>query len=118
MRKLLLLATLTLSACVTNDFKVVDALQVGMSPEQAQSTIASFGFERKEVRQRPADGWPETEAGRPMSVRAFHAEKELGQRIEAIEYYPVYHGLLGFGELYLFYDENQHLAKFYRYQIN
>jgi hypothetical protein len=41
-----------------------------------------------------------------------------GQRVSKVEYYPVYHGILGFGQLFLFYDEDRRLASFYRKQIN
>ena len=119
MRKFLLLASLGLSACVTNDFKVVDALQVGMTEEQARSTIASYGFDRNEVLQRPESGWSETYIDWvDMAARAHHAEKQLGQRVSKVEYYPVFHGILGYGQLFLFYDEDRRLATFYRRQIN
>ncbi len=50
--------------------------------------------------------------------RAAAQEARTGKRISLVEYYPVGHGLLGAGELFLFYDEAGHLINFYRYQIN
>jgi hypothetical protein len=90
-----------------------------MTQEQARSTIASYGFEREEVLQRPESGWSDTPVDWvAMSVRAGRVETELGQRVSKVGYYPVYHGILGFGQLFLFYDEDRRLASFYRKQIN
>jgi hypothetical protein len=41
---LLAFTVLLTGGCVTNDFKVVDALKVGMSPAEARSAIQSYGF--------------------------------------------------------------------------
>ena len=46
------------------------------------------------------------------------AENKIGKKIGTVEYYPVHHGILGFGMLFLFYDSNEKLVYFYRKQIN
>lgn len=109
-----------LSGCVTNDFKVVDALRVGMTPEEAEATIKSYGFTRTEAIDRPDGGWP-TEAKTFIGAvgwRAGRQEAHTGKRVRRVEYYPVTHGLLGFGELFLFYGDDGKLMDFYRHQIN
>ena len=109
----------TLVGCVTNDFKVVDALSVGMSDEQAKETIQSYGFQREERINRPDEGWPDPDNSFvDLPGRAQSVEKELNTVIECAEYYPVGHGLLGYGQLFLFYDETGHLVKCYRRQVN
>ena len=103
----------------SNDFKVVDELSEGMTREQAGKTIESYGFRRELSLSRPAAGWPHTdESFDELPVRAKQVEEELSTTIEYAEYYPVHHGLLGFGQLFLFYDESGRLVKHYRRQIN
>jgi hypothetical protein len=115
----IILMMVLLSACVTNDFKVVDALRVGMTQDEARSTIASFGFQREEALSRPESGWPVSEKGfTNLPGRAHRIENEQKKRVAITEYYPVHHGLLGFGQLFLFYGTDGRLMKFYRYQIN
>ena len=53
-----------------------------------------------------------------LPKRAAAVEERLQRRIGSAEYYPVTHGLLGFGKLFLFYDENGRLVEFYRININ
>ena len=119
MRGPLILMMVLLSACVTNDFKVVDALRVGMTQDEAQSTIAAFGFERKEALGRPESGWPVSgETFTNLPGRAHWIENEQKKRVATAEYYPVHHGLFGSGELFLFYGTDGRLMKFYRHQIN
>ena len=116
---LLLLGALILPGCVTNDFKVVDALHTGMSKEEAHATIASFSFQREQALVRPKSGWPESEhTFTDLPGRAHAAESQLKKMISSAEYYPVGHGLFGFGQLFLFYDEQDRVASFYRRQIN
>ena len=119
MRQASVICALTLVGCVTNDFKVVDALSVGMSDGKAKETIESYGFQREERINRPDEGWPEPDGSfLDLPGRAHWAEKELNTVIEFAEYYPVGHGLLGYGQLFLFYDEAGQLVKYYRRQIN
>jgi hypothetical protein len=115
----LILTTLLLVACRTADFKVVDALRLGMTSTEAQKTIASFSFERDSVLERPDSGWPSSDGTSiNLAGRAHQAELKLRAIVKTAEYYPVHHGLLGFGELFLFYDSNGKLVEFYRHQIN
>ena len=108
-----------LAGCATNDFKVVDALSVGMSDEQAKESIESYGFQREARINRPDEGWPDTDDSfTDLPGRAHSVEKELNTVIECAEHYPVGHGLLGAGDLFLFYDETGHLVKYYRRHIN
>jgi len=68
---------------------------------------------------RPAQGWPSERDDFPgLGQRAGFKEKQLSKRILMSEYYPVQHGLFGYGELYLYYGEDGRLLDFYRYQIN
>jgi hypothetical protein len=116
---LALFCSLLLAGCVTNDFKVVDALRIGMSPEEAKSMIQAYGFQLAESIQRPADGWPgERKTFAAADWRAGREEVQSGERVYLVEYYPVGHGLLGAGELFLFYGEDGRLMSFYRHQIN
>jgi hypothetical protein len=117
---LLFALTLLLTAgCVTNDFKVVDALRVGMSPDEARTAIQSYGFSIAKSLQRPADGWPaERKTFDATDWRAGREEARSGKRVSLVEYYPVHHGILGAGQLFLFYGEDGRLMHFYRYQIN
>ena len=112
-------AVLLLAGCVTNDFKVVDALKPGMTPQQAQETINSFGFTLAQSLPRPASDWPtERKTFDATAWRAGREEARSGKRVSLVEYYPVGHGMLGAGQLFLFYGEDGRLAHFYRYQIN
>jgi hypothetical protein len=102
-----------------NDFKVVDALKTGMTRNEAASTIATFSFHLEQSADRPPTGW--TESDRTFTDLPGRARKEeirLGRRINVAEYYPVSHGLLGAGQLFLFYGDDGRLAHFYRRQIN
>ena len=45
-------------------------------------------------------------------------ELRRGLVIERAEYYPVFHGMLGYGQLFLFYDAGERLVEFYRVNIN
>jgi major membrane immunogen (membrane-anchored lipoprotein) len=112
-------ASLLLTACVTNDFKVVDALRRGMDPAEANATIASFGFQRRESLSRPQGGWP-TKRGAfsDLAWRAGVEETRVKEEIASAEFYPVHHGLLGYGELFLFYGKEGKLVSYYRHQIN
>lgn len=113
------LSALLLPACTTSDFKVVEALRIGMTKAQAQSTIAAFSFRRDQALDRPVSGWPETDdTFTNLPGRARAAERQAKTKIASAEYYPVGHGVLGFGQLFLFYDENGRLVHFYRRQIN
>lgn len=115
----LLSATFLLVGCVTADFKVVDALRRGMSQAEAQTTIASYGFQREESLSRSESGWPvKRRSSRDLAWRAVLEEHRLKERISLAEYYPVYHGMRGFGELFLFYGEDGKLFSYYRHQIN
>jgi hypothetical protein len=115
----LLLHALIPLGCVTNDFKVVDALQPNMTAPEARSTIAAHGFERHETSTRPETGWSlQARDMTRLAVRAHYIEDLLGIRVATAEYYPVYHGLMGFGELFLFYNDQNRLVYFYRHQIN
>jgi hypothetical protein len=90
-----------------------------MSRSQAQEIIASFGFGRKQELERPLEGWPESDKTfTNLPGRAHAMEKQLQQRVATAEYYPVGHGLLGSGQLFLFYDADGRLIDFYRRQIN
>ena len=108
-----------LAGCTTADFKVVDAIKPGMSAAEAKAVINSYGFEIGKSEVRPAQGWPsEREDFTALGWRAGQAEKRLSTHITLSEYYPVGHGLLGAGQLFLFYGEDGRLVDFYRYQIN
>lgn len=111
-------ATLLLCGCLTNDFKVVDALRCGMTKEEAQATITGFSFQRSQVLYRPETGWASEKTFTNLPGRAQIAEEETKVRIATAEYYPVGHGMFGFGQLFLFYDEGGRLVSFYRRQIN
>ena len=118
---LLLLALSLLSGCVTNDLKVVDALHRGMTVREARSTVESFGFKRSLREVRPSGGWASEDPQHPLPNlpgRAKYQEEQLAIRISEIDYYPVGHGLMGLGMLFLFYDSHMRLAHYYRYQIN
>jgi hypothetical protein len=113
------LALLLLGCCVTNGFKVVDALRIGMSQEEAKSTISSLGFEREQVLERPSGGWPESDdTFTRLAGRARNVENVKEVTVAAAEYYSVGHGMFGFEELFLFYDDDGKLIDYYRRQIN
>ena len=116
---LLVCALSLLSGCVSADFKVVDALKAGMTDAEAQSAIATFGFSRGDRLSRPSSGWPDERTDfTALAWRAGRIETEKKEKVTAAEYYPVHHGLLGSGQLFLFYGEDGKLLEFYRYQIN
>lgn len=118
-RLLIFAVVLLVGGCVTNDFKVVDALKIGMSQDEAQTVIRAYGFSRAETLQRPAGGWPsERKAFVATDWRAGREESRAGQRISKVDFYPVGHGLFGAGQLFLFFGEDGRLVNFYRYQIN
>lgn len=113
------IAAFLFAGCVTNDFKVVDALKIGMSPEEAQATIKSFGFSLQQSLPRPTSGWPaERKTFDATDWRAGREEARTGMRVSLVEFYPVGHGLFGAGQLFLFYGDDGRLMNFYRYQIN
>jgi hypothetical protein len=110
---------LSLMGCTTNDFKVVDALKIGMSKNEARSVIESFSFELETDLTRPASGWGKSDdTFFNLSGRAKQVESEFGIKVLSAEYYPVGHGLFGSGQLFLFYDQNEKLVHCYRKQIN
>jgi hypothetical protein len=116
---LISVALVFLGGCVTNDFKVVDALKLGMTQQEAQATIKSFGFSLAQSLPRPATGWPaDRNTFDATDWRAGREEARTGKQVSLVEYYPVGHGFLGAGQLFLFYGEDGRLAHFYRYQIN
>ncbi|MDT7042080.1 hypothetical protein [Candidatus Nitronereus thalassa] len=98
---------------------VVDALSKGMTREQADETIESYGFQRELSLNRPDKGWPDTdESFENLPWRAKLVEDERNTTIAHAEPYPVSHGLLSFGQLFLFYYESGCLVKYYQRQIN
>lgn len=116
---LLALFALLFAGCATNDFKVVDALRVGMTREEAQAAIAAYSFKRDQEFDRPLAGWPESDSTLTnLPGRARVAEEETKTTIASAECYPVGHGAFGFGQLFLFYDASGRLVHFYRRQIN
>jgi hypothetical protein len=115
---LVVCGALLLSSCDTRDFKVVDALRTGMTREEARATIASFSFQRDKALDRPESGWVSDQTSLDLPRQAREVEEKLSKTISTVEYYPVHHGLLGFADLLLFYDESGHLVHFYRDQIN
>lgn len=115
----LLVAVLGLAGCATpNDFKVVEALHVGMTRAEADQTIQQHGFKRQETVVRPSGGWANIQTTMHLPERAAAVEQRRGLVIERAEYYPVFHGMLGFGQLFLFYDAGERLVEFYRININ
>jgi hypothetical protein len=117
-KSLVLFCAMLFCGCVTKDFKVVGALRVGLTKQEAKTTIASFGFERSQILERPASGWTSDGTFTNLPLRARAAEVRFEKKIATAECYPVAHGLLGAGELFLFYGEEGRLVDFYRYQIN
>ena len=115
---LLAFALLIAAGCKTNDFKVVDALHKGMSQEEARATISAYGFERREFLTRPRDGWSSVQTIMNLPKRAAAVEESHRLSVGSAEYYPVGHGLMGFGELFLFYNLEGRLVEFYRHNIN
>ena len=115
----LAICALMFAGCSSNDFKVVDALHTGMTREEAKATIQSYGFRLEESFSRPADGWPrERKTFTATEWRAGREEERVGKHVMSVELYPVGHGLLGAGLLFLFYGEDGSLMNFYRYQVN
>ena len=90
-----------------------------MSQAQAKATIKLYGFDRQELMRRSENGWP-TNLGSSSELarRAASEESRLKERVSFAEFYPVGHGILGYGELFLFYGENGRLRSYYRHQIN
>jgi hypothetical protein len=119
-KRLLLAAAFCASTgCVSNDFKVVDALRPGMNQAEALETIAAYGFKRETAKTKPSGGWPRVDGTmNNLTGHALAVEKKVLKDIETAEVYPVHHGLLGYGLVYLFYDANGKLVEFYRRQIN
>lgn len=114
-----LVAVLGLVGCATpNDFKVVDALHSGMTRAEAEQTIQQHGFTRQETVVRPSGGWTNIQTTMHLPERAAAVELRRGLEIQRADYYPVYHGMFGFGELFLFYDAGERLVEFYRVNIN
>ena len=111
---------LSLSACVYGDFKALDSLKVGMAREEARKNIESYGFTKFEKEYfRPAEGWPDAKKGYfDVEWRTGVAEHKIQKKIFSSEAYPVSHGLLGYGWIYLFYAEDGTLLDYYRLQIN
>lgn len=114
-------ALVALAGCATSaDFQAVGALRAGQTQAEARGAIEAHGFkDPKDEVLRPAAGWPAQGKGFfDTAHRAGLAEQKLGTRIASAEAYPVHHGLLGYGWIYLFYDEAGKLASYYRLQIN
>ena len=111
---------LALGGCVYGDFKAVDSLNVGVARENARKNIESYGFTKFEKEYfRPAGGWPDGGKGFfDVEWRAGAAEKKIRKTIFSSEAYPVSHGFLGYGWIYLFYAEDGTLLHYYRLQIN
>lgn len=115
----LLVVVLGLAGCATpNDFKVVEALHVGMTRAEAEQAIQQYGFKRQEAVVRPSGGWTNIQTSMNLPERAAAVELRRGLVIERAEYYPVFHGMLGYGQLFLFYDAGERLVEFYRVNIN
>lgn len=110
---------LVLAGCVTNDFKVVEALKEGITASEAKEIITSYGFTIEQSLSRPEEGWHETdESFVNLPGWAKRIEEEKRSIVSKAEYYPVGHGMFGFGQLFLFYDEEGKLLYHYRRQIN
>jgi hypothetical protein len=108
-----------LTGCTTNDFEVLKAIQPGMTSMSARKAIRAYGFEIEECIKRPVNGWPsEREDFVAAGWRAGRIEAIRGSVVTSVESYPVGHGLLSAGQLFLFYGEDNRLLEFYRYQIN
>ena len=112
------IAFLIAGCAATDDFKVVEALHKGMSMQEAKTTIESYSFQRHSIITRSKEGWEESDDITDLSKRALRVEEKLNITIETAEYYPVSHGILGFGQLFLFYDKEGSLVYYYRKQIN
>jgi hypothetical protein len=89
-----------------------------MTSAEAHANIAAYGFHRAEYLVRPGGGWSEIETSMGLPKRAAAVEGHLGKQVASAEFYPVFHGMLGYGHLFLFYDENNRLLEFYRVNIN
>lgn len=115
---LLLLSIVCLVGCKTNDFRIVEDIQKGMSKETVHSKCSSYGFKSRERLIRPDQGWSAIQSIMGLPEKAEAIEKQLHGVVKSAEYYPVTHGFLGFGELYVFYDDKDQVVDFYRIQIN
>lgn len=106
--------------CTTDDFRAVDSLREGVTQNQARESIERFGFTSREPEvERPAAGWTKQGKGYfDVGWRAGLAEEKIHKPIYFAEAYPVSHGLLGYGWIYLFYDSERILVHYYRLQIN
>ena len=92
-----------------------------MTAREARSTVETFGFKRSLHERRPSTGWASEDPQHPLPNlpgRAKAQEERLGIHFSEVDYYPVSHGLMGFGMLFLFYDTHGRLAHHYRYHIN
>lgn len=109
----------TLAGCATKDFKVVDALEKGITQAEAKEIISSYGFTVEQSLTRPEAGWPASDdTFVNLPGRAKRVEEQQESVVSKAEYYPVGHGMFGFGQLFLFYNAEGKLLHFYRYQIN
>jgi len=115
-----IVACLSLFAgCVTNDFKVVEALEIGLEMSEVETVVAAYGFNKEQSLTRPDDGWPETDDSYTnLAGRAEVVEDSKGIEIHQADYYPVGHGFLGYGWLFTFFDQDGKLVHYYRKQIN
>jgi hypothetical protein len=115
----LIITALFSTGCVTNDFKVVDALHRGMAREDANAVINRHGFRLGETWTRPAGGWTDdSHTLLKPHLRAQAVESQYHTEVKRLDHYDVGHGLMGYGWLFLFYDERDVLIDFYRHQIN
>jgi hypothetical protein len=116
----LLLIAMLLAGCTSNDFRAVGDLRVGLPRSQARAEIEKYEFKQKEAEVvKPASGWPvEGKGYLDVALRAGVAEKKIKKEIFSAEAYPVTHGFLGYGWIYLFYDKDGVLIDYYRLQIN
>ena len=115
---LLLLSIVCLTGCKTNDFRIVEEIQKGMSKETVHSKCSAYGFESRERLIRPDEGWSAIKTFMDLPEQAAAIEKQLNITVKSAEYYPVTHGVFGYGQLFVFYDEKDQVVDFYRVQIN
>lgn len=112
------LIVLCLSGCTTNDLRIVDALGRGMSKADTHAVISDFGYQCQESLMRPEDGWSSIKTMTRLPERALEVESRLESIVSSAEYYPVSGGMLGYGELFLFYNPDDQLMDFYRVDVN